>query len=172
MGIILIGQTGRYAADHAAVDSKPGGVNVSIRVPSMVAETARRLGRQQKKFIAIHNPAQCTETGARGTCGASVLPPVDPAKENACASVTIRLPSLEERAAWAQTDKPCLAVCLIVLSMVNGVCGLPGPRVQPRAELLNARGHASVIILQLLMAGRHARGRRNRKNTASWNPAW
>jgi len=61
MGIILIGQTGRYAADHAAVDSKPGGVNVSIPVPSMVAETARRLGRQQKKFIAIHNPAQVTK---------------------------------------------------------------------------------------------------------------
>ena len=55
------------------------------------------------------------ETGAHGTCGASALSSADLARENACASVTIRRPSLEETAAWAQTDKPCLAVCQTVL---------------------------------------------------------
>ena len=56
---------------------------------------------------------QCTETGAHGTCGVSALSSVDQASANACASVTIHRPSLEEKTALVQTDRPCLAVCLI-----------------------------------------------------------
>ena len=65
---------------------------------------------------------QCTGTGVLGTCGASVLSSVDLARENACASVTTRRPNMEGRVAWAQIDKPCLAVCLIVLVSETGGC--------------------------------------------------
>ena len=57
MGTTLIGQTGLYAADRAAVESKIGNGNVTTPVPTTAARIARRLGRQLKKSIAIHNPA-------------------------------------------------------------------------------------------------------------------
>ena len=52
-------------------------------------------------------------TGAHGTCGASVQSSAALARGNACVSVTTRRPNLEEKAAWAQTDKPCHVVCQI-----------------------------------------------------------
>lgn len=58
---------------------------------------------------------QCTGIGAHGACGASAPSSVDLARENACASVTTRRPSMEGRVAWAQTGRLCRAVCLIVL---------------------------------------------------------
>ena len=60
METTLTGQTGPYVADPAAGESKPGNVSVSTPVPTTAAEIARRLDRQQKKFIAIHSPAQVT----------------------------------------------------------------------------------------------------------------
>lgn len=113
MEITLNGQIGPSAADHVAAASKRGNVNASTLVPATTAEIVKRLGRQSRKFIVIHSPVQCTETGAHGTCGVSALSSVDQASANACASVTIHRPSLEEKTALVQTDRPCLAVCLI-----------------------------------------------------------
>lgn len=56
---------------------------------------------------------QFTGTGAHGTCGASAQSSAALVRGNACANVTTRRPNLEEKAAWAQTDKPCLVVCQI-----------------------------------------------------------
>lgn len=58
---------------------------------------------------------QSTETGTHGACGASALSHVDRERENACVSATTRRPNLEGRVALAQIDKPCHAVCRIVL---------------------------------------------------------
>ena len=58
MEITLIGPTGPCAADRAAAASKRGRVNVLTPVPATAAESARRLGRKSRKFIAIHSPVQ------------------------------------------------------------------------------------------------------------------
>lgn len=55
--------------------------------------------------------------------------------------------------------------------MANGVCGLRGLRVPPRAVPLNVQEHASVTILQPRMEEKHARDLRNRRSTVNYNRA-
>ena len=123
-------------------------------------------------LLSLSRSFQCTETGAHGTCGASAPSSVDLARGNACVSATTRRPNMEEKAAWAQTGKLCLVVCLTAQWTVNGVCGLLGPRVQPRVAPLNVRGHVSVIIHLPHTLVKHARGLRNKKSTAGYSHAW